>query len=219
MSPEFEAEDFPPSEGVKDEPVKLSFMVELLWAAIGLLLTIFSTFAEAFITNPPWEWLNKGISTYSLGITYQIGAVLLTGCLGGKNAGIISQVAYLILGLTWFPIFAQGGGWNYWQKPSFGYLVGFIPGVWLCGWLAFRRPNKIENLALSSLAGLGVIHGFGMLYGFLLTLLQVGNPPILSWQTLPSALLHYSIFALPGQIILVCLTSVLAFFIRKLLFY
>ncbi|MEB3248024.1 MAG: biotin transporter BioY [Merismopediaceae bacterium] len=219
MSPEFEEEEFSSPESVKEEAVKLSWVVELLWAAIGLLLTIFSTFAEAFITNPPWEWGNKGITSHSLGITYQIGAVLLTGCLGGKNAGVISQVAYLILGLTWFPIFAQGGGWDYWQKPSFGYLVGFIPGVWLCGWLAFRRPNQIENLALSSLAGLGVIHGCGMLYLLLLTVLRLGNPPILAWQTLPSALLYYSIFALPSQIILVCLTAVLAFFIRKVLFY
>ncbi|MFM7579243.1 MAG: hypothetical protein ACKO5Q_20200, partial [Microcystaceae cyanobacterium] len=67
MSPEFEEEDFASPESVKEEAVKLSWVVELLWAAIGLLLTIFSTFAEAFITNPPWEWGNKGITSHSLG--------------------------------------------------------------------------------------------------------------------------------------------------------
>lgn len=201
------------------DPVKVSFSTELLWSVIGLLLTIFSTFAEAFITNPPWEWMTKGLYSQSLGITYQIGAVLLTGCLGGKNAGILSQVSYILLGLAWLPIFAHGGGWNYWKEPTFGYLLGFIPGAWLCGLMAFRSRAKIENLALSALSGLGVIHFCGIIYLFILVLFKPINPPILTWNNLLEAIFNYSIFALLGQLILVCLVAVLSFFVRKVLFY
>ncbi len=201
------------------ETVKLSLLTEVLLSVIGLLLTIFSTFAEAFITNPPWEWMSKGVYSHSLGITYQIGAVLLTGCLGGKNVGIISQVSYILLGLAWLPIFAHGGGWDYWKEPSFGYILGFIPGAWLCGMMAFRTKAKIENLALSALSGLGMIHLCGVIYLFILTGLKPNNPPILTWGNLPEAILNYSIWVLPGQAILVCMVAVLAFFIRKALFY
>ncbi len=115
----------------------VSFPNELLWAIIGLLLTIFSTFVEAFVTNMPWTWSEQGVNSLPLGVTFQVGAVLLTGCMGGKNAGFLAQVAYIFLGLFWFPVFAQGGGLQYWQQPSFGYVLGFMPGAWFCGWLAF----------------------------------------------------------------------------------
>lgn len=196
-------------------PPKPALATELLWAIIGLLLTIFSTFVEVFVTNPPWEWFNQGIYSRSLGITYQVGAVLLTGCLGGRNAGAFAQGGYLLLGMAWLPIFGSGGGWDSWQKPTFGYLLGFIPGAWVCGVLAFRYPPKIETLALSALAGLGVIHLVGGLYVCGLALLGIGE---LSLATLAPALYSFSLGALPGQIILVCLTAVLAYFLRRILF-
>lgn len=196
-----------------------ALLTELLWTAIGLLLTIFSTFFEAFVTNPPWEWFDRGIYSHSLGITYQVGAVLLTGCMGGRNAGAGAQVGYLLLGLAWLPVFAYGGGWDYWQKPTFGYLLGFVPGAWLCGYLAFRRRPKIEHLTVSALAGLGMIHLWGMAYLLLMALAKWGQPPFLPLAALPQALLNFSVLALPSQIILVCMTAVLAYFLRKLLFY
>jgi len=101
---------------------------QIMWAFIGLLLTIGGTFLDAYITTSPLNWNDSGLQTFFLGITYQIGAVLLTGCLGGKNAGAISQIAYLLLGLTWLPVFAQGGGFDYIKQPYFGYVLGFIPG-------------------------------------------------------------------------------------------
>jgi biotin transport system substrate-specific component len=85
--------------------------------------------------------------------------------------------------------------------------------------MAFRSKAKIESLALSALSGLGVIHFCGVVYLIILTGLKPSNPPILTWANLPEAVLNYSIFALPGQAILVCMVAVLAFFIRKTLFY
>ena len=189
---------------------------ELLWALIGLLLTIGGTFLEASLPSPPWQWSDSGIPTYSLGVTYQIGAVLLVGCLGGKNAGALSQIAYLVLGLTWLPVFTQGGGISYIKEPSFGYLLGFVPGAWLCGFVAFRTPLKLESLAFSCLCGLLTVHVIGLSY------LVLGD--WLSWTNtsavpLWSAVLKYSFYALPGQLAIVCAITVLAFILRHLIFY
>lgn len=73
---------------------------QLLWSMIGLLLTMGGTFLEAYGVSLPWSWSQHRIQTFSLGVSYQIGAVLLVGCLGGKNAGALSQIAYLVMGLT-----------------------------------------------------------------------------------------------------------------------
>ena len=211
----------PDLELVTEEIVlpKPSLVAETLLAIAGLLLTIFCTFVQVFATNPPWQWWDEGIYANPLGTTYQVGAVLLTACVAGARAGAIAQLGYIILGLAWLPIFAHGGGWDYWQQPTFGYLLGFIPGAWCCGWLAYRSRTKIETLALSCLAGLGIIHSTGIVYLLVLAGLKLGNPPIINVVDLPQALITFSLMALPGQIILVCLTAVLAYFLRRILFY
>lgn len=189
---------------------------QLLWSLIGLLLTISGTFLQAYATNVPWGWSEHGIQTIPLGVTYQIGAVLLVGCLGGSNAGALSQIAYLILGLSWLFVFTQGGGIGYFQQPNFGYLLGFVPGSWVCGYLAFRVPAKLESLASSCLWGLLIIHLCGLTY---LILNQIFH-----WtgsQTLPllQSVFKYSVYPLPGQLAVVCAVTVLAYVLRLILFY
>ena len=188
---------------------------QLMWSLIGLLLTIGSAFIEVFITSAPLSWSEQGVQTISLGITYQIGAVLLVGCLGGKNAGALSQIAYLVLGLTWLPVFYQGGGINYIKQSNFGYLLGFVPGAWVCGFLAFQIPPKLESLAFSCLCGLVTIHLCGLSY---LMLSQVFH---WSGQTLPllQAVLKYSFYPLPAQLAIVCSVTVLAYGLRLIMFY
>lgn len=195
--------------------MKLTAPTQLLWALIGLILTIGGTLVEAFITSPPWAW-GQGVHTVSLGVTCQIGAVLLTGCLAGSRAAAISQIAYLLLGLTWFNVFTQGGGFDYLFRPTFGYLLGFVPGAWVCGWFAFRLPLRLEFLTLSSLAGLLTIHLTGTLY---LMLAHVFSWVNLGSQSIANALLAYSVQPLPGQLAVVCAISVLAFLLRHLLLY
>ncbi|MFZ9739622.1 MAG: biotin transporter BioY, partial [Prochlorotrichaceae cyanobacterium] len=157
-----------------------------------------------------------GIQIYALGTSFQLAAVFLVSCAGGRNPGVLSQIAYIILGLTWLPIFTSGGGLDYIHEASFGYLLGFIPAAWVCGTIAFEEPLRLESLALSCLAGLGTIHGVGLLY------LLIGTH--LSWlisDTIPlwRSLLSYSLYPLPSQLAIVCATSVVAYGIRQILFY
>ncbi len=189
---------------------------ELLWALMGLLLTIGGTFLEASMAVPAWNWTQPMVHTQSLGVTYQIGAVLLVGCLGGCNAAALAQIAYILLGLSWFPIFAQGGGPEYIHQPTFGYLLGFIPGAWICGFLAFKVQLRLESLAFSCFCGLLGIHVVGI--GYLIASASLGW---LNTAKLPliQALLKYSVYALPGQFAVICATTVVAFLLRHALFY
>jgi biotin transport system substrate-specific component len=191
-------------------------LTELLWAFIGLLLTIGGNFLHASIVGLPWSWSPQAVPAHFLGVNYQIGAVLFVGCMGGRNAGVISQVAYLMLGLANFPFFAQGGGLGYVQQPMFGYLLGFIPGAWLCGYLAFRSAPKLEWLALCALSGLAMIHAIGASYLWATYALKWADA---SKMTLNVALMTYSAGLLPGQLAVVCAVSVLAFVMRKMMFY
>ncbi|NJO76660.1 MAG: biotin transporter BioY [Leptolyngbyaceae cyanobacterium RM1_406_9] len=189
---------------------------ELLWALIGLILTIGGTFLEAFTTNLPWNWSQDGVQTYSLQVNFQVGAVLLVGCLGGKRAAALSQIVYLILGLTRFPVFTQGGGLDYIYQPSFGYLLGFIPGAWVCGSFAFRLPSRLESLSFSCLCGLFTIHATGLGYLIATYALRWVDINALSF---PQAVLNFSIYPIPGQLAVVCAVTVLAFALRHLMFY
>ncbi|WP_448525435.1 biotin transporter BioY [Parathermosynechococcus lividus] len=202
----------------------MSPLDEFLWAVLGLLLTVAGTFMEAAIAIPnllsddgqlvlPSSW--SAIPVYSLPVSYQVAAVLLVGCMGGRQAAALSQVAYLILGLSGFQVFSQGGGLDYWREPTFGYLLGFVPGAWVCGWLAFRSgaATRIEWLALSGLAGLTIIHSCGLLY--LCALALVGQ---LS-QPLVELIQQYSLWALPGQLVIVCLVALVARILRLVLLY
>lgn len=190
---------------------------QFLWSLIGLLLTIGGTFVEAYITSVPTSWYERGIQTISLGVTCQIGAVLLVGCLGGKNAAVLSQIAYLVLGLAWLPIFAQGGGLSYWRELNFGYILGFIPGAWVCGLLAFRQTNmKLESLASSCLSGLLIIHLCGLVYLPIVQIFHLAGTPA---QPILQAILQYSFYPLPGQLAVVCAVAVIAYGWRLVMFY
>ncbi|MGB3492115.1 MAG: biotin transporter BioY [Elainellaceae cyanobacterium] len=187
--------------------------LELLWAFIGLILTIGGTFIEAFVAGVPFSWATP----VSLGVNWQIGAVLLVGCLGGQNAASIAQIAYLLLGLTWFQIFTYGGGANYIFEPTFGYLLGFIPGAWVCGALAFRLPRRLESLSFSCLCGLLTIHLMGI--GYLILGYLLSDDSTRRLVTLFNQLHQYSLVPIPGQMALVCAVAVIAFFLRYLMLY
>jgi biotin transport system substrate-specific component len=193
----------------------LSPLDKALWAVIGLLLTISGVFIEVAIPVPPLTWPIdwNNVPTYSLGVTLQIGAILLVGCMAGRNAAALSQIAYLILGLSGFQIFAQGGGLAYLKEPTFGYLLGFLPGAWICGHIAFQQQRRLENLIMSCLCGLGAIHIVGLFY---LTVLSVFKMTAANWW---EAVLRYSVYPLPGQFIIVCTVAAVAYLMRILLFY
>ena len=197
----------------------------LLWALIGLILTIGSTWLEAFalgvpigdlIRGEPGEWIS------SLKVSFQVGGALFTGCMGGKNAAALSQIAYVMLGLLLFDrfgyeVFTQGAGLTSMREPWFGYLLGFIPGGWLCGYLSFsavRRKATLERLAFGALSGLVAVHVCGLSYLLLGSLVRWVRLDESLWQTV----MTYSVMEIPGQVMVACAIALIAFGLRRGLF-
>lgn len=76
-------------------------------------------------------------------ITGQSLGVFLAGALLGGKKGMIAVISYLLLGATGLPVFAAGrGGLQVLLGPTGGYLLGFIPGVYVLGKLVENRTKK-----------------------------------------------------------------------------
>ncbi len=205
----------------KDNPTppKISPVSEFFWALIGLMITIFGTFVEVFVYLPTSDRQLSGLQSTSLGITFQLAGVFLTGLLGGKNAAAYAQIAYVVLGLFKLPVFYHGGSLDYLYYPTFGYILGFIPGAWLCGFLVLPGKRKLELFVISSFLGLLVIHVCGIIYlvGYSFITPIFGNN--LSSSYLLDAIVLFSVTPFFAQIALICSVSIIAFIIRLLLMY
>ncbi len=99
-------------------------------------------------------------------ITLQVTFVCLAGLWLGPWRGGASQVVYVTAGLVGFPVFAGGGGLHYALEPSFGYLVGFIPGAFVIGWLTRSPKAPYGRCLLGVYAGLAVVYALGVAYLF-----------------------------------------------------
>lgn len=96
-------------------------------------------------------------------ITGQTFAVLLTGAAIGPLRGILSMLLYSLAGLAGVPWFA--GLSSGYASASFGYIVGFILGAGLVGWLAERGWTRTAvDTALAMVLGNVVIYGFGVVW-------------------------------------------------------
>ncbi|MEL6500690.1 MAG: biotin transporter BioY [Cyanobacteria bacterium J06631_6] len=198
-----------------NRPYKPPLPEVMLWTAIGVILTVAGTFIPASGFAAPWSWWGDGFGVQTLGVSYQVGAVLLTACLGGKNAAMLAQVIYILLGLLGLPIFDRGGGAIYLQQPHFGYLLGFVVGAWLCGWLAFQSLARFATIIASCMAGLVTIHLVGIVYLMVMYFVTGLGAEI---DSLMQAIFIYSCQPFPGQVAVVCAISLIAFVMRKVMF-
>lgn len=91
--------------------------------------------------------------------------VLMAALLFGPRLGAASAGVYLLLGLSGLPVFASGGGLSYILRPTFGFLLGFLPGAWLTGTLMqLSRKITFSRMLLAGTGGLLVYYAVGMLY-------------------------------------------------------
>lgn len=99
-------------------------------------------------------------------VTMQTLAVILSGLLLGPRRGWLAPTLYLLMGLIGFPVFSGGGGIGYLIKPTFGFLLGFIPAAYAAGFLYHRKWFKRDfvNVLIASLVGIAIIYLFGFGY-------------------------------------------------------
>ena len=80
-------------------------------------------------------------------MTMQTFVVLVIGMAYGARLGVATIALYLLEGALGLPVFAgtpeKGVGLAYMMGPTGGYLLGFVAGAWLCGWLAERGFDRL----------------------------------------------------------------------------
>lgn len=96
--------------------------------------------------------------------TLQLPFVCLAGLLLGPRRGAIAVILYIFIGLAGLPVFTQGGGPGYVLRPTFGYLLGFVPAAALTGAIAGRGDSASARLLAASAAGILVTYAAGIAY-------------------------------------------------------
>ena len=83
----------------------------------------------------------------------------MSGLLLGPKLGALSQLVYVLLGLSGVRIFAGfSGGPQTIFKPSFGFLIGFIFAAYIVGKITNNRSKiNFRRVLLATLTGTFVI--------------------------------------------------------------
>ena len=116
-----------------------------------------------------------------LPITLQTMFVLYAAVILGGRLGAVSVLVYVIMGLIGVPVYAEGGGIWYVMKPSFGYLIGFIIGAFITGFI-IEKSKKLSfgRCFAANMAGLAVVYGIGLVYFYVISNYVI-EVPIAVW--------------------------------------
>ncbi len=88
--------------------------------------------------------------------------VFLAGLLLGSRWGAASVGVYLLAGIVGLPVFAGGtGGIGRILGPTGGFLLGYLPVVFLIGRLTVRRPASIVRDVAAMTAGALLLYACG----------------------------------------------------------
>lgn len=84
-------------------------------------------------------------------MTGQTLGVMLVGATLGARRGASAMATYLLLGVAGLPWFAEmTGGLGAVLKPSFGYIIGFIPAAFVIGYLSERQWDRSPMLSIGA---------------------------------------------------------------------
>lgn len=134
--------------------------------------------------------------------TLQFLFTMLAGLLLGGRLGGIAVSVYIIIGLLGLPVFAEGGGFSYIFKPSFGYIIGFAVAAYVTGTIANKVYNpSYKRLAVATFIGLFIVYLCGLIYYYAICAFYL-RTPIGLW----TLFLYGFLLAVPGDIVL-CLIS------------
>ncbi|NLK17963.1 MAG: biotin transporter BioY [Clostridiales bacterium] len=134
------------------------------------------------------------VTVFSIPYTLQTLAVMLIGCIFGERYGLLAAGIYVSMGLLGIPVFSKGGGLHYVFEPSFGYILAFLPGVYLIGSLR-KRASSNPYLLFALLFSVAVLMLLiGAMY-YMIVIKGIFGAP------LPSVLYSFVAIFLPADLI------------------
>lgn len=140
-------------------------------------------------------------------ITAQTLGIMLAGLLLGPRQGALAVLLFLFVVALGAPLLAGGrGGLGVFFGPTVGFLIGFVPGAFICG-LILRRlegwPVMFAATFAAVVGGILTIYAFGVLG--------------LAWKanmTLTHALQVSAVF-LPGDLIKAVMAGAITVAVRR----
>ncbi len=144
-------------------------------------------------------------------LTLQTLMVMFAALILGSRLGALSQFLYLAIGLLGLPVFAHGGGPAYVLQPSFGFIIGFIPGAFIMGKIVEESENLTFFRTICALiSGQIIIYLIGLSYLYL-NINYIMQKQISLYNTLK---IGFFIF-IPGDILKTLIASAVILPVRK----
>ncbi len=163
-------------------------------------LTLTGVMAAVMCVLAPWA-----VQIGPVPITLATLALYLIGAVAGEKYGTVAVVIYILLGMVGMPVFSGfAGGFSRIAGVTGGYIVGYIPCVFICGIILRVTKRRFWAYPLAMLLGTVALYMLGTLwYSF-----QTGN-------TFVSGFLVCVVPFLAGDIIKIVLASVFSHEINR----
>ena len=133
---------------MRNDQLKMLIVTALFAAIIGIMaqLTIPLPFSPVPITG----------QTFAIGLA----ATIL-----GKRYGTLSVLVYILLGIVGVPVFSgMSSGLGVVFGPTGGYIIGFIPSVFIMGWILERFGFTVTNAIIANIIGMIITLAFGAVW-------------------------------------------------------
>jgi biotin transport system substrate-specific component len=133
-------------------------------------------------------------------ITAQSMGVMLAGAILGARRGAGAMAIFVALVALGLPLLAGGrGGLGIFAGPTGGFLLGFILGAYLTGWIAERLTIGVEILRFAVacvLGGIGGVYLLGIPYWILITDSAAAHVLLVALNFIPGDLIKAGIATL-----------------------
>ena len=171
--------------------LNLGSLVVLIICSFLIIISTFTPIPQLILSVPPDALINPSVFFAKINsidkitsVFYyipQIPIVLMIAAILGPALGIISVVLYIAAGLAGFPVFAGGGGINYYMQHGFGYILGFIPGILTAGGILSGKLKSFSTFR-AAIIGVTSVHLFGIIYLTIVLLIKCESIfAILGW--------------------------------------
>lgn len=145
-------------------------------------------------------------------VTMQVMAVIGIGLLLGPKKGGLTILVYIIIGLLGIPVFADGGGFAYIFRPSFGFILGFLLSAIVVGLIIEKLPTSLKSYFVASIIGILVIYIVGIPYLYFISTVY-GSSQSSFFQILTTFFMTY----FPKDLISGLLMAVIAYRLRPII--
>ncbi|GAB3056299.1 biotin transporter BioY [Virgibacillus ainsalahensis] len=136
-------------------------------------------------------------------VTMQTLGVMLAGSVLGAHLGpkyaALSQVLFLLLVMTGAPLLSGGrGGIGVFFMPSAGFLIGWVAGAFVIGYLCYRMKNVsfLKLMLINIIGGVFVIYLFGIPVQAMLMQISIREAAFLSLAFLPGDFIKVTVASL-----------------------